>query len=299
MLGQHPELYGVPELNLFLAETIEQLLQQLKNNQLRMRHGLVRTVAQLYAGEQTLSSISMAHRWLLNRLHCSTGEVYVELSSKVQPLRILDKSPAYCLNTKSLNRIRQTFPGAHYLHLIRHPRPQGESFMKLILKIHHQQQKYKQKLSLPKMKRSLSPTLVDCLDRSMGLPIIDPQNLWYRMHWRILDFLSTVPAEQQMRLRGEDLLDDPRRHFEKICHWLGLSWNESAFEAMLHPEDSPYACFGPYGAQFGNDPNFLNSPTYRQRAIVPSKLEGPLPWRRDAGGFIPPVVKLAQELGYE
>ena len=30
MLGQHPEVYGVPELHLFLAENMAQWLQQLK-----------------------------------------------------------------------------------------------------------------------------------------------------------------------------------------------------------------------------------------------------------------------------
>jgi hypothetical protein len=119
------------------------------------------------------------------------------------------------------------------------------------------------------------------------------------MQRNILDFLSTIPAEQQMRLRGEDILSDPRSHFEQLCQWLNLAWDESVFQAMLRPEDSSYASIGPYGVHLGNDPNFLKSPAFRYKPLAPSKLEGSLPWREDNKGFLPPVIKLAQELGYE
>ncbi|MEO8893977.1 MAG: sulfotransferase, partial [Coleofasciculaceae cyanobacterium] len=60
MLGQHPETYGVPELNLFIDETLDQLTQRLKGIRQFQLHGLLRTVAQLYAGEQTILSVDMA-----------------------------------------------------------------------------------------------------------------------------------------------------------------------------------------------------------------------------------------------
>lgn len=293
MLGQHPEAYGVPELNLFIYDTLEQAADQLKT---RRTHGLLRTVAQLYAGEQTILSIDLAQRWILKRIKHSTGEVYQELCRKVQPLRIIDKSPSYAVESKTLNRIQKAFPNAYYIHLVRHPRAMGESCMKLVAQKRYEKQ---QKPSLVGNNKFVSPGIPDLIDRSTNPPTFDFQYLWYKMQWRILDFLSTVPPEQQMLIRGEDLLNDPPLYFKKICEGLGLSWNESAFEAMLHPEESPYACFGPYTAQFGNDPNFLNSPAFRQRAIASSKLEGPLPWRRDGGEFHPLVKKLAQELGYE
>lgn len=279
MLGQHPEAYGVPELNVFITENIEQLLQRLKGARQFQMHGLLRTIAQLYAAEQTIPSIDMAYRWIFNRIHWSTGEVYLELCRKVAPLRIVDKSPAYTTNPEILNRIHKTFPNAHYIHLLRHPRTQGTSMMRIA----------DGKMAI----------LMDSIDRSTKPPIVDPQYAWYRIQQNILDFLSTVPAEQQMRIHGEDVLTDPRSHFETICQWLNLSWDESIFQAMLHPEASPYACFGPYGVHLGNDPNFLKSPTFSQRPIAPSQLDGPLPWRRDNQGFMPVVVTLARELGYE
>jgi len=73
MLGQHPRMYGFPELNLFMAETMDEFWRGTDGDGERkstfwpvMRHGLLRTVAQLYAGEQTIepaSKPSTAWRW--------------------------------------------------------------------------------------------------------------------------------------------------------------------------------------------------------------------------------------------
>lgn len=168
MLGQHPEVYGVPELNLFITETTEQLVQRFKGSVQFQLHGLLRTVAQLYTGEQTVQSIDMSHRWILSRLRWSTGEVYIELCQKVAPLRIVDKSPTYSLHPEVLNRIKRTFPEAHYLHLIRHPRTQGQSIMKIA--------------------NAAMAILTDSIDYSTKTPTVDPQYLWYKMQCTILEF---------------------------------------------------------------------------------------------------------------
>ncbi|HEY9738849.1 MAG TPA: sulfotransferase [Coleofasciculaceae cyanobacterium] len=280
MLGQHPELYGVPELRLFTTDTIYELEQRAKYGKGSFKmHGLRRTVAQLYAGEQTMQSIEMAHRWISNRRQCSTGEVYIELCRKVAPLRIIDKSPAYSRLPGSLNRIHKTFPNAQYIHLVRHPRTQGQSVMNI--------------------NNGFLAIVTNSRDYATNPPTVDPQFLWGRTQANILEFLSTIPSHQHIRFRGEDILNEPRLHFEKLCKWLNLSWNESIFEALLHPEESPYACIGPHGAYFGNDPNFLQSPAYRYRPVAPSTLEGSLAWRKDDKGFLPLVMELAQEFGYQ
>jgi Sulfotransferase family len=279
MLGQHPETYGVPELNLFVDEDLEKLTQRLKGIRQFQLHGLLRTVAQLYAGEQTILSIDMAYRWILTRLHKSTGEIYLELCHKVAPLRIVDKSPVYVTKSEILKRLHTTFPDAHYLHLVRHPRTQGQSMAKIA--------------------NGAIAIMTGSIDYSTKPPTLDPQYSWYKMQSNIVDFLSTIPAHQQMRLLGEDLLNEPKVHFEKVCNWLNLSWDEAVFKTMLRPQDSPYACPGPYAAHLGNDPNFLKSPAFRYKPIASSHLDGPLPWREDNKGFIPPIIKLAQEFGYQ
>jgi hypothetical protein len=279
MLGQHPQAYGVLELNLFVADTLEALTEAMPAiRQLRL-HGLLRTIAQLYAGEQNLLSLEMARRWILDRNHWSTGEVYRELCLKVSPRQIFDKSPIYVTKRENLPRIQQTFPDAYYLHLIRHPRTQGRSMMNI--------------------SNGLMAILGNSFDYSTVPPTVDPQFWWYEIQLNILDFLSTVPLSHQMRLKGEDILSNPKLYFEKISRWLNLEWNDSILEAMLRPQNSPYACVGPYGAHYGNDPNFLKTPFFSQRTISPSNLEGSLPWRPDGKGFVRDVIELAQELGYD
>lgn len=280
MLGQHPDAYGVPEVNLLLTDTLEQLVEISHGKRMFLLQGLLRAIAQLYAGEQTMSSIQMAHRWIKRRIDQPSAKVYQELCEKAAPLRIIDKSPAYSKNLTVLNRIRQAFPDAHYLYLVRHPKEQGKSMMKA-----------------PQAVATLVAS--DSLDYSTEPPTIDPQFAWFSRQAKILDFLETLPVHQTMWLRGEDLCNDPRTHLKKLCHWLNLTWNDEIYKQMLRTEDSPYACMGPYGAQWGNNPGFQKSPAFRQAALKPVSLEGPLPWRKDDQGFRPEVVRLAQALGYQ
>jgi hypothetical protein len=279
MLGQHPQAYGVPEINLFITKNLQQLVNYSKRNKGFMIHGLLRTIAQLYAGEQTRQTIEMAHRWLQRRIDCTTAEVYRELCAYVSPLKIVDKSPAYSKNLQVLNYIKETFPNAHYLYLTRHPRDQGKSVMKAPQAI---------------------ATLIaaDSIDYDTIPPTIDPQYAWLRRQKKILDFLQTIPTSQQMHLRGEDLCNEPTLQLEKICSWLNFAWNEEIERIMLKTEDSPYACMGPWGAQWGNNPGFQQSPAFRYKPIKPSFLEGRLPWRSDDKGFMAEVVEMAQKLGY-
>lgn len=279
MLGQHPQIYGVPELNLFVADRLGEMLEWTLQNRHLMLHGLLRTVAHLYTGEQTLHSVQMAHRWILNRIVWSTAEVYWELCERVAPLRIIDKSPAYSVKPIFLQRLAMAFPEASYLHLVRHPRTQGESMMKL--------------------SGGVMATWLASYDYSTQPPTLDPQISWYTVQCNILDFLSKVPSDRQLRMRGEDILTDPLLHLRQICKWLGISAEDDAIEAMFHPEHAFFAYPGPWGANGGADINFLRSPHFKPGKIKPSTLYGPLPWRRDRRGFHEEVIKLARMFEYD
>jgi hypothetical protein len=280
MLGQHPEAYGMPELNLFINDTVKELLEGLTGYRQIQLHGLLRAVSQLYGGEQTLASVDMARRWLLRRFDVSTSAIYHELCEKVAPLHIVDKSPVYSLKPEYLQRIRAAFPDARYLHLLRHPRSQGESVMKVA--------------------KGLMAILANSIDYTTDPPTIDPQISWFDMQERIIQYLETdVPAPRRMRVRGEDVLADPEGVLTEICSWLGMRTDAEAIDAMLHPENSPYASLGPIGAHLGNDINFLRSPKLERKPLKPSSLEGPLPWRTDGKPFEERIKRLAVELGYQ
>ena len=279
MLGQNPDAYGVPELNLFIADELKILIEELSGYRQIQLHGLLRVVSHLYSGEQTLKSLEMARRWILVRLDHSTAEIYHELCARVAPLRIIDKSPVYSLKPEYLERIDSAFPDARYLHLVRHPRTQGESIMKVA--------------------KGLMAILANSIDYSTETPTIDPQISWFNMQKNIMDFLQRIPTERKMQMHGEIVLNEREDSLRMISAWLGMAYDTDSVEAMLHPEDSPYACLGPLGAHLGNDINFLRSPSLRDGEIRYSTLEGALPWRSDGKGFSTDVLEMARHLGYE
>ena len=279
MLGQHPQTFGLPEVNLFVAETLDQLCDRATQQRQFLIHGLLRTVAHLYAGEQTVESIAMAWRWINRRRGMKTGAIYRELCQKVAPRRLVDKSPTYSQSAEILERIEKEFPDARYLFLTRNPIDQGnsmiqapEGFMELLVR------------------RSL--------DFDGDPPRVEPQFQWVKTQTGILNFLNRLPDNRHFVLRGESLLQEPERKLREICHWLGLKWSESACSRMLHPEDSPFASMGPLNAPWGNNPGFQRSPKFRRLIEAPGSLARPLPWRQGKYHLFPEVVQLAESLGY-
>jgi hypothetical protein len=186
-----------------------------------------------------------------------------------------------------MQRARYFFPKAKFLHLLRHPLGQGQSQVKA-LSAFLPFEDFARAAFLPR----------GLFDFSTDPPTFDPQIEWHQSHARILTFLRPAPQEQQKRVRGEDLLTDPDRHLREIAAWMGLRADRQAIEAMKHPEQSPFACFGPRNAIVGGDPNFLRYPHLRTGKADIQSLEGPLPWRKDGAGFSPQVRELARRFGY-
>ncbi len=281
MLGQHPQCFGLPELCLFNVERLFQLWVRTSDemgSEAKTRHGLLRAVAEIYAGEQTMDSVRMATSWCAARQNRTTGEIYRELVDKIDPLIAVEKSPAYTVDIKRLWRLWETFPDARFIHLTRHPVGQCKSVMSL----------YDGTFAL----------FVNSIDFLDDRAIVEPQFAWYDLNINILNFLDHVPAAQKMRLRGEDMMSDPPKFLGMICRWLGIRDDAEALDQMMHPERSPFACFGPLDAMFGNDPNFLSGPTFRPHKVKVPPLDKPVPWREDGQGLKPQVVELAKELGY-
>jgi hypothetical protein len=278
MIGQHPQMFGLPELNLFNVETISEFWGSGSAEIPGVRHGLLRAVAQIYAGEQTSATIAMAEHWVAAREERTAGEVFQELAARVDPLILVEKSPAYTLSLGRLRRIYETFPEARFIHLIRHPIPQGKSVMEL--------------------NYGVFAYYMNSFDFMNDRIVVDPQIAWHDVNINILNFLHGVPKNLQMRIRGEELMEQPRRHLADICRWLGIRDDDAAIEEMMHPEQSPFACFGPITALCGNDPNFLRGPAFHQHTPAIPRLVADLPWRDDGKRLRPEVIELAREFGY-
>ena len=295
MIGQHPEMYGLPETNLLCYETVRERAEQLALSARlgwHPTHGLLRAIAELYFGRQTATTIRLARQWLRMRSDFTTAHIFKLLADKVSPRALVEKSPGTASGIQCFSSIQFRFPRARFIHLLRHPRGFGDSVMKTI----NDRQRGR---ALPSTHWLLRAASYNPYGMSSPGKALDPQYWWYVKNKEIRDFLRSVPYNQQMRVRGEDLLGDPDTHLHAMAKWLGLRTDAVAIEMMKHPERSPYAFLGPPGGRFGNNRLFLSDPTLDSSRTITKGLGGPLTWSDNDQGFTPQVKALAREFGYK
>lgn len=290
MIGQHPQMYALPELHLFTSETVADWIELSANESFEMDHGLVRAVAELYFGAQTEGALRRARGWIRRRSHFTTGLLLEAIADQLAPLIPVEKSPSIVYSEEAFQRLLSMFPGARFLHLVSHPRLYGESVMHALHELGDSQ--------------PLAPEHWLVQLASHPLPGVssgtaaDPQTGWYALHSAIAKFLSRVPAGQQKTIRGEDLVADANEGLHSVAAWLGVRTDNEAVTEMRHPERSPYSSIGPGTASFGSDIFLWKGPLLRPEWMVPKSLEGQLQWREDGAGFLLEVRSFARRLGY-
>jgi hypothetical protein len=150
------------------------------------------------------------------------------------------------------------------------------------------------------LNRGAFALFVNSIEYRDGKAHIEPQIAWHDVNVNIVSFLEDViPPERYMRIRGESIMQHPKERLGEICRWMGIRDDDEAIDEMMHPERSPFACFGPITALFGNDPNFLQSPEFRQHVPKTPRLDAPVSWRDDGKGLYPEVIEMAREFGYQ
>src|ERR1043165_7067678 len=122
MIGQHPQTYGLPELELFGAETIGEWWDLCAKATFPRSHGCLRAVAQLFYGEQTEETIRLARGWLKRRSHFTTAYFLELVAYEVRPRQPVEKSTSNVYDRASMHRAIRMFPTARFIHLLRHPR---------------------------------------------------------------------------------------------------------------------------------------------------------------------------------
>lgn len=281
MVGQHPQLYGFPELNLTMGDTVGEWLDYMPRTGTIFRAGVLRSMAQLVTGEQTAGAVAEATAWLNAHREMSTAELFQLLQAEIAPKRAVEKSPFNVSQDSAIARLPQVAPDAVFIHITRHPYSASNSIM-----------------NTPWYRDSLKGPVWGSYDHRSGQPVFDPQVHWYDTNARIVRFLDTVPPERWIHVRGEDVLENPEGTLPGICKWLGISDAPEAIDEMKHPERSPYASYGPANAPGGNDPSYLEDPALRTFRRPKAPLTGPLPWRGDGAHLSEDVVALAQRFGY-
>lgn len=268
MLGQHPDLYGLPEINLSVADDISGVLAFYQRRAHGL-HGLVRVVAQLQAGAQTDASVTEAAAWIEARRDWPVGQMLAWIQDQVAPRRIVDKSPVTVRSVAMMQRLHAMCPEAQFLHITRQPAAVCRSI-------------------------NVLHAALDAQNQTSLRTRVDAEQVWTSGNANILAFKETLAPGVCLTLQGEAFLADFATYAPQVCDWLGIASDAAALTAMLNPQASPYACLGPDAARYGNDPNFLEHPDFTPRPIVIEDVEDGM------GGvpFKPATRKLARLLGY-
>ncbi|MEO0983947.1 MAG: sulfotransferase [Cyanobacteria bacterium J06639_14] len=248
VIGEHPDIYGFPELHLFSGRTVEDIIRREEKAGNAGPPGLLRTIAQEHYGIQTANTLLKATIWFRERRHWPTKKLFDYLLELVNPKMGLEKSPETAGKVAFLERSYTWFPKAYYLHLTRHPVSARKS-----IQAFYEEKKKRKNLSLKYQ--------------------VDGLIVWYTMHRNIINFTNTLPTGQVMRIKGEDLLSDPDLYLPQIAEWLGLRTDGEVIEAMKHPENSPYAYVGPPPVRGGNDPKFMRNPHLRTGKVQEPSLK--------------------------
>ena len=246
IIGEHPQLYGFPELHLFGAETVGELIsKEQKGGNVGGPPGVLRTLAQEHDHIQTATTITKGIAWLHERKDWSTKKLLDYLFDLVNPKIGVEKSPGTASKTKHIERAYAMYPQAYYLHLTRNPLSARNSMEEFFA-------------NKKRPRKGVGSYLKSSVDSLL---------IWFLVHTNIINFTNSLPVGQTMRIKGEDILSQPDVYLPQIAQWLGLRTDTEAIAAMKHPENSPYACLGPFPACGGNDPKFMRSPKLRQGRV--------------------------------
>jgi hypothetical protein len=271
LLAQHPHAYVTPGLNLQFKPTIGDLLEYRRSTPRRI-DGLLRTIAQLFAGEQTMDSIEMAKRWLRRRKSASSEDVMKELCEKVSPARLIDRWLFHTRDADLLPKVSSAFPNAQFLHLTRHPLEQGMAILQSVEGI----------ADLWNEKS---------LDRSTKRPALDPQYAWFNAQAAIMEFSDSLSPGQYLQIRIEEVTARPDDSLRKLCDWLELPLGMA-----MRARDWPFAGTGPYNAPGGME--WDPAPDTERLPDPSCTLSESLPWMEKKVGLAEPVKILAKTLGY-
>lgn len=145
-----------------------------------------------------------------------------------QPRFLIDKSPAYALDWRTLEHAESLFDGAKYIHLTRHPYAAIESFVR------------------------------NRFEKLLGVGYVDSaalaQEIWLTSNQYLCDIGNRVGPERYHRVYYEKLVRDPEPVMRRLCAFLGVPFDT----AVLRPYEGRRMTDGVHAKSLAvGDPNFL------------------------------------------
>jgi Sulfotransferase family len=280
VIGQHPQCYGLPELYIFVGETLGETVDLAAQIGFSSLAGLERTLAELHDGVQTVETVKAAQGWIAANRHLTSRQVMEHIQEHVGDRILVEKSVGLAGGAgtgEGMYRALRAYPKASFLQLLRHPRSRGVSHQTAMEEL--------------RFRRFMT--------KMMGVTL-DYEARWTDKHIQIHDLGRKLPPGQFMRINGEIFLRDLRLYLPQVCEWLGIRSDEEAIAAMLRPEDSPYSCIGPDNARGGANRGFLADPKLdldRLARMKDATLDAPMDWDPERD-FSETTKVLASYYGY-
>lgn len=208
MLAGHPRLFSPPELQLLQFNSLRERRDAFTGYERYMQEGTVRAIMEIKGCDLPAAQAVMAG---LENADAGVREFYGRMQAWVAPRMLVDKTPDYAMDVEVLRRAEQSFEGALYIHLARHPLGMIRSYEKgrFIL-----ESPYRGRHDFPARKLA--------------------ELTWLLSHQNILAFLREVPAERQHRVRFEDLTTSPGAEMEAVAAFLKLPYDP----AMAQPYEN-------------------------------------------------------------
>jgi len=233
-LGQNPAAFGLPVLNLETEKTVYDMCFEMSGLRMVQINGVLRALALLLSGEQSLHSVEMARRWLMERLHLPASEIGRWLIQRLAPRRAVIPVGTGLFGQTTRERIASIYPGAALVVVRRHPNSHAQSVMD--------------------QAGGAIASLLGASGGSGGQPrMSDPVGLWLKAEDAIAELGELMPESPVHELRIEDVAADPGTALAALAQGLGLEVSDRARAAMATPERSPFAGPGPYGAHLRED----------------------------------------------
>lgn len=198
MLAGHPRLFAAAELQLLGFNTLKERRDAFQGKFSLWLEGTIRAIMEIKGCDAAEAATIMEG---YEKLNSTTKQFYMNLQKWIGDRILVDKSPSYVFDTKTLEKAELDFYNPLYIHLIRHPYAVVKSFENyhmdqvLYLKDHQ----------------------------------FNPQELaelvWVISHQNTIQFLENVPDHRKFQMCFEDLVAQPKLTMEKMCDKLSLEFH--------------------------------------------------------------------------
>lgn len=228
MLAGHSGLFAPPDLELAQYATMGQRKREVPSQYDFHLEGVIRAVMEVKRCSDEEARAFVAQREAQDQ---PVHAFYKELQEAIGPRMLVDKTVSYALHAGALERIQRSFEHPKFIHLIRHPKAMMHSFLEIRAK--------------------------DVFAWSSDIQSTDLAEMaWLVAHRNITEFSATCAEGQFLQVFYEDLVQAPRQVVQRICDFLGITFEERMIEVYREQEGRMIS--GPKKeSRMLGDPNFF------------------------------------------